>query len=98
MKFPANISLSSLLMITDRKLIHLVVKAFPNSKRNAVEPSSDGPWKVRVQAPADRGAANEAIIALLAKHWSVRKRDVVLKSGVQTRNKVFEIHKEGGAE
>ena len=69
------------------------VRVIPNARQNSVEPMEGGGLKVRVQAPPDGGAANRAIIQLLAKHWSVRKRDIRIIMGEHSRNKVFQINR-----
>lgn len=79
---------------TDEKMT-IRVRAIPNARQNSLEPLEGGGFKVRVQAPPDRGAANRAIIQLLAKHWSVRKRDICLVVGEHSRDKVFQINRIG---
>ncbi|OGL83277.1 hypothetical protein A3B32_03670 [Candidatus Uhrbacteria bacterium RIFCSPLOWO2_01_FULL_53_9] len=48
-------------------------------------------WKVKVQAAPDKGKANEAVRALIAKELGVPKSCVVLLRGAASRKKVFEI-------
>ena len=45
--------------------------------------------KLRVTAPADRGAANRAVLRLVAKAAGVAPRDVSLVSGGTARNKTL---------
>ena len=47
--------------------------------------------RVRVKAPPVDGAANAALIQLLAKHLGVAKRDISLISGATARNKIIEV-------
>jgi uncharacterized protein YggU (UPF0235/DUF167 family) len=49
-------------------------------------------WKVRVTAAAERGRANEAVIALLASTLAVPRARVTLQSGGTSRDKTFVVH------
>jgi uncharacterized protein YggU (UPF0235/DUF167 family) len=46
---------------------------------------------VHVKERAVDGAANAAVIAALAEHFGVRKRDVTIVRGHSARNKVVDI-------
>jgi uncharacterized protein len=48
-------------------------------------------WKVRVAAAPERGAANDAVVRLLADALSVRRADVTLVSGHGARDKIVEL-------
>jgi hypothetical protein len=48
-------------------------------------------WKIRVAAPAERGAANDALVRLLADALGVGRRDVTLVSGHGGRDKIVEL-------
>lgn len=48
-------------------------------------------WKLRVAAPPERGAANEAVVELLAAVLEVGRRDVRLVSGHASRDKILEV-------
>jgi uncharacterized protein len=47
--------------------------------------------KVRLHAPPVDGAANDALIALLAERLGVPRRDVRIVQGATSRSKVVEI-------
>ena len=66
------------------------VKVVPNSKAEGVIMESDG-FLVRVKEPAKEGKANRAVIKLLAEHFGVSQRQVVISSGFGSRNKVIEV-------
>ena len=51
----------------------------------------DGILKVRVMAPAVEGAANNALIRLLAEEIGVSRRDVRIVAGASSRQKLVVI-------
>ncbi|HET9675142.1 MAG TPA: DUF167 domain-containing protein [Gaiellaceae bacterium] len=55
-------------------------------------------WKIRVAAPPERGAANRAVLALLAETLGVPKAAVRLVSGPGSRDKIVEVAGMGSAE
>ena len=74
----------------------LSVKVIPRSKRNSVEwesgESGEGEGlRVRLTAAPVDGAANEALVALLAEWLGVPKRQVVVVRGATSRQKVVEV-------
>jgi uncharacterized protein YggU (UPF0235/DUF167 family) len=50
-----------------------------------------GAWKVRVAASPEHGKANEALLALLAGALDVPRRDLELKAGHSSRDKVVAL-------
>jgi uncharacterized protein (TIGR00251 family) len=77
----------------------LSVKVIPRSKRNSVEWESGESGesgereglRVRLTAAPVDGAANEALVALLAERLGVPKRQVVVVRGAKSRQKVVEV-------
>ena len=59
----------------------------PGAKRTEIVGMHGNALKIRVQAPPVEGAANEALIAFLAKALAVRRGDVEIVSGTQSREK-----------
>lgn len=51
----------------------------------------DGILKVRVMAPAVEGAANNALIRLLAEEIGVSRRDVRIVAGATSRQKLVVV-------
>jgi uncharacterized protein YggU (UPF0235/DUF167 family) len=53
----------------------------------------DGVWSIRAKVTAvpEKGKANDALIALLAKQWHVRKSGITFSLGETDRNKVIRI-------
>lgn len=69
----------------------LQVRVVPRAKRNAIELDEDGGIKVRVTAVPERGKANAAVIALIAKALGVPKRNVEVVRGHTSRDKTISI-------
>lgn len=68
------------------------IEVKPGSKKGPlVEKESDGSLAVYVREKAIEGAANEAVIELLAEHFNVSKGRVRIISGAKSRSKVVEI-------
>jgi len=70
--------------------VKIRVKVIPNSKVEKVIKEGDG-FLVRVKEPAKEGKANRAVIKLLAEHFGVSQRQVIISSGFGSRNKVIEV-------
>lgn len=74
----------------------LSLRVTPNARNNAIEGPqlrADGSCalKLRVTAPPDKGAANTAVIALLAKALGLPKSAFTLQSGQTARSKVIVV-------
>lgn len=65
----------------------LQVKVKPNAREDRLSLGDDGIWLAQIKAQPVDGKANEALIALIAAHFGVRKNQVVLKSGASSRVK-----------
>lgn len=72
-------------------MIHLTVKVTPNAKKNGIVGLHEGVLKVRIQAPPDKGKANDELIAFLAKVFHVAKNQIRIVSGHASRLKRVEI-------
>ena len=68
-----------------------VVRVTPRAGRSAVSGARDDALLVRLAAPPVDGAANEALVALLADVFDVPKRDVAIVSGHNSRLKRVEV-------
>jgi uncharacterized protein len=71
--------------------VRIAIRVQPRSSRNEVAGLHGDALKVRVTAPAVEGAANEALIDLLATTFGVARRDVTIVSGASSRSKMIEI-------
>ena len=67
------------------------VRAQPGASRERIGGERRGALKVAVTRPPERGRANDAIAAALAKALGVRKAAVTLVSGAASRDKVFRV-------
>ena len=71
--------------------IRVHVHVQPRASRSEVVGTFGAALKVRLQAPPVDGAANDALVALLAKELGVPRRDVRIVQGATSRAKVVEI-------
>lgn len=63
----------------------------PNSRKGPlVEETDDGLVVYLRERPVD-GAANQALVKTLAKHFGVSKSQVVIKVGASGRHKIVEV-------
>lgn len=73
----------------------LTVRVTPKASRNAIQGTMATPdglaLKVAVTAPADKGKANAAVIALLADAFDIAKSSITLTHGETDRRKVFRL-------
>lgn len=73
----------------------VAVRVKPGASRNGVGGKYDGPHGpaliVAVHAPAVDGRATLAVVQLLAAALGVHRRDVTLKTGAASRDKLFTI-------
>lgn len=63
----------------------------PRASRSEVIGTHGSALKVRIQAPPVEGAANEAVIDLLASRLGVPRRAVRIVAGSSSRGKTVEI-------
>jgi len=67
------------------------VTVTPNAKVPMVTRIDGASYKVKVDARALEGRANERLVELLAKHFGVPERAVRIVRGDRARSKVVEI-------
>ena len=66
---------------------HLTVKVKPGARTSALSEMDDGTWSAQIKSPPVDGKANDELIALVAKHFGVRRAQVSIKSGAGGRAK-----------
>jgi uncharacterized protein len=72
-------------------MARLSVKVVPKASRDAVDGFVGGALKVRVTAPPERGKANAAVEALLARTLGVARARVRIVAGHGAARKVVEV-------
>lgn len=70
--------------------MRLAVRVIPRSSRNAIK-WEQGVLKAHLTAPPVDGAANDALIALLAERLGLPRRAISITHGATSRQKVVEI-------
>jgi uncharacterized protein len=76
----------------------LSVRVIPRSPKSAISGMRGDAVLVRLAAPPVDGAANEALIDLLAKEFQRPKRDITILAGHTARDKRVEIAGEPDAD
>jgi uncharacterized protein YggU (UPF0235/DUF167 family) len=71
------------------KLIRVTVK--PNARESAFEATADGGFLARVKALPIEGRANEELVALIARHFGLRRSQVRIQSGASGRLKRVQL-------
>jgi uncharacterized protein (TIGR00251 family) len=71
-------------------LIH--VKVLPRSSRDQIVGKENDVFKIKLKAGPVDGKANKSLINFLSKKLDISKRDVGIKSGERSRQKVIWIH------
>lgn len=69
------------------------VKVKPKAKREKIEKINDNHFVIKVKEPAERGKANQAVIKIFAEYFKVSPSQVVISSGLKSKNKILEIYK-----
>ena len=59
----------------------------PGARRSELAGEYDGRLRLKLAAPPVEGKANEALIAFLADHFNVPKRNVRIAAGLRSRRK-----------
>lgn len=67
------------------------VRVIPRASRNEIEGTTGNALKVRVTAPPVEGAANEALIELLAERLKIRKSQIEIVAGQTSQHKMVSI-------
>jgi uncharacterized protein len=68
-------------------VIAVSVQVHPGASRDGVRLLPDGSLDVRLRARAIEGQANAGLVTLLAEQLGLRRRDVVIASGLRSRQK-----------
>ena len=71
------------------KTLRVVVK--PRSRASELDEQPDGTWLARIKSPPIDGKANQELVALIARHFALRRSQVSIKSGASARIKLVQI-------
>ena len=71
--------------------VRFAVRLTPRSSVNRVDGVVGGVLRLRVTAPAVEGAANTALVALLADELSIGRREVRIVAGATSRQKLVVV-------
>ena len=72
----------------------LQIKVIPSSSRDAIAGWLEHSLKIKVQAPAEKGKANKAVIGLLEKTLELPRGSIEISSGSTSTRKTVEINSE----
>lgn len=67
------------------------VKVKPNSQKQKIEEVEDGSLIIALKSPPIAGKANQELIKILAKKYQVSQSQIIIKSGLSSRQKLVEI-------
>jgi uncharacterized protein (TIGR00251 family) len=67
--------------------VELDIRVIPRARRTEIGGMRDGALVVRLQAPPAEGAANAALVDLLARRLDIPRHSIRLVSGEHTRRK-----------
>lgn len=68
------------------------VRVIPRARKNAITVGNDGTLRVHTTAAPTDGAANVAVIKMLAEHFNVPKTSIEIIRGQTNRNKIIRIN------
>jgi len=75
-------------------MMKIKVKVKPNAKQQKIEVIDDGSWLIHLRSAPMDGKANRELIKLLAKHFNVTQGDILIKMGLNSRDKIIEIYQD----
>lgn len=78
-------------MADGESVLRLRIRVQPGARRSRIAAGADGTLRLQVQAPPVDGAANEAVVDLLAAALGLPRRAVRIAHGAGGRTKLVEI-------
>jgi len=69
----------------------IFVKAKTNAKEERIEKKENGYFFVYTKESPEKGKANKAIKKELAKYFKVPVSQIIIKAGLSSKHKIFEI-------
>lgn len=72
------------------------IKVTPNSKNMGIikeknKGKNEEIWKIKIDAPAEKGKANKRLIEILSDYFKIPKNKIKIIKGRKSRNKIIEI-------
>lgn len=67
------------------------VRVIPKARQNDVSLDADGTIRIHTTVAPTDGAANDAVIKMLAKHFDVPKSSIRIIRGHTSRDKIIEF-------
>lgn len=67
------------------------LRVIPRARRNQIIVADDGTLRVYTTAAPTDGAANDAVIKMLARHFDMPKSSIKIIRGAQSRDKVVQL-------
>lgn len=83
--------MDTLRVVVTGAAVRVAVHVQPRASRSEIIGQHGAALKVRLQAPPVEGAANEALVRLLAESLGVSRRSVRIVAGGTSREKTVEI-------
>jgi uncharacterized protein (TIGR00251 family) len=84
--------LSDLFLKETEQGVEFRVKVVPGSSKTQLGGTLDDMLKVKIAAPPEKGKANKALIAFMAKTLSLKKKDIEIVSGKTNPVKTLRIN------
>ncbi len=69
----------------------IFLKVKPKSKIEKIEKINETHFMIAIKEPPEKGKANKAVIKKIAKYFKIKQLQVVIISGLLSKNKVLEI-------
>lgn len=79
-------------MSADETSKKIIVHAAPNSRKSQLIEVSPQVFKIKLVSPPIDGQANRELIKLLAKHFKVHRRNIIILKGIASREKIIQIN------
>lgn len=67
------------------------LKVYPNSPNEEIIEVSEEEYRIYLKKPAEKNKANLELIKLLSKYFNVNQKNIIIKSGMTSRDKLIEI-------
>ena len=72
--------------------MRIAVKVIPGASKDQIIQIDESNFKIKTTKPPEDGKANESVIAILAKHFDVKKNQIEIISGATSQKKIIQIN------